>query len=104
MFLVVTNNYRASGGGHFPGCDGSTIVLEAPDANREALMRYIVETQACRAEGRRQLAVRAMAGERRRRPSVTSPAAADVAPPAGVKADADGRRAGGFLKYRIEPV
>ena len=43
-FLVVTNNYRASGGGGFPGCDGSTIVLEAPDANREALVRYIVET------------------------------------------------------------
>ena len=45
MFIVATNNYRASGGGHFPGCDGSTIVLEAPDANREALVRYIVETK-----------------------------------------------------------
>ena len=30
VFIVVTNNYRASGGGNFPGCDGSTIVLEAP--------------------------------------------------------------------------
>ena len=65
-FIVVTNNYRASGGGNFPGCDGSTIVLEAPDANREALVRYIVETEACRTEGRRQLALRAVAGDRRR--------------------------------------
>ncbi len=44
-FIVVTNNYRAGGGGNFPGCNGSTIVLEAPDANRDALVRYIVETK-----------------------------------------------------------
>ncbi|MBV8472248.1 MAG: bifunctional 2',3'-cyclic-nucleotide 2'-phosphodiesterase/3'-nucleotidase, partial [Hyphomicrobiales bacterium] len=42
-FLVVTNSYRAGGGGNFPGCDGSTIVFEAPDANRDALVRYISE-------------------------------------------------------------
>ncbi|HZP67319.1 MAG TPA: bifunctional 2',3'-cyclic-nucleotide 2'-phosphodiesterase/3'-nucleotidase [Rudaea sp.] len=40
-FLVVTNNYRASGGGKFPGLDGSTIVLSAPDANRDALIAFI---------------------------------------------------------------
>src|SRR3984885_13099681 len=34
-FLVVTNNYRASGGGGFPGCDGTSVVIEAPDANRD---------------------------------------------------------------------
>ena len=44
-FLVVTNSYRASGGGSFPGCDGSTIVFEAPDTNRDALMRYVAETR-----------------------------------------------------------
>ncbi|MBI5256715.1 MAG: bifunctional 2',3'-cyclic-nucleotide 2'-phosphodiesterase/3'-nucleotidase [Burkholderiales bacterium] len=41
-FIVVTNNYRASGGGNFPGLDGSSIVLDAPDENREALSRYLV--------------------------------------------------------------
>ena len=40
-FLVVTNNYRASGGGNFPGLDGSNIVLDAPDENREALVQYL---------------------------------------------------------------
>ncbi len=40
-FLVVTNNYRANGGGNFPGLDGSRIVVDAPDENREALARYL---------------------------------------------------------------
>jgi 2',3'-cyclic-nucleotide 2'-phosphodiesterase/3'-nucleotidase len=38
---VVTNNYRASGGGHFPGLDGSSIVLAAPDGTREILADWI---------------------------------------------------------------
>ena len=40
-FIVVTNNYRASGGGHFPGLDGSHIVLAAPDGTREILAKWI---------------------------------------------------------------
>jgi 2',3'-cyclic-nucleotide 2'-phosphodiesterase / 3'-nucleotidase len=40
-FIVVTNNYRASGGGFFPGLDGSNIVVDAPDENREALVQYL---------------------------------------------------------------
>jgi 2',3'-cyclic-nucleotide 2'-phosphodiesterase/3'-nucleotidase len=40
-FIVVTNNYRASGGGGFPGLDGSNIVLFAPDANRDVLIDYV---------------------------------------------------------------
>ncbi|HET8900110.1 MAG TPA: bifunctional 2',3'-cyclic-nucleotide 2'-phosphodiesterase/3'-nucleotidase [Rhodanobacteraceae bacterium] len=40
-FLVVTNNYRASGGGHFPGLDGNNIVLMAPDGNREVLINWL---------------------------------------------------------------
>ncbi len=41
LFLVVTNNYRASGGGGFPGCDGTNVVIEAPDANRDVVLKYI---------------------------------------------------------------
>ncbi|HEY0179826.1 MAG TPA: bifunctional 2',3'-cyclic-nucleotide 2'-phosphodiesterase/3'-nucleotidase [Dokdonella sp.] len=42
-FIVVTNNYRASGGGKFPGLDGSNIVLSAPDANRDVLIDWVRE-------------------------------------------------------------
>jgi 2',3'-cyclic-nucleotide 2'-phosphodiesterase / 3'-nucleotidase len=40
-FVVVTNNYRASGGGHFPGLDGSNVVLAAPDGTREILANWL---------------------------------------------------------------
>lgn len=40
-FLVVTNNYRASGGGNFPGLDSSKIVIDSPDENREAVLSHL---------------------------------------------------------------
>jgi 2',3'-cyclic-nucleotide 2'-phosphodiesterase/3'-nucleotidase len=46
MFAVVTNNYRASGGGNFPGLDGSATILEAPDENRQALVQHLQATKA----------------------------------------------------------
>ena len=44
-FIVATNNYRAGGGGGFPGMDGSNIVIEAPDSNRDVLAAYILDLQ-----------------------------------------------------------
>lgn len=41
QFIVVTNNYRAAGGGGFPGLDGTQIVVDSPDENREALAQYL---------------------------------------------------------------
>ena len=41
QFIVATNNYRASGGGGFPGLDGSRTVLASPDANRDVLIAWI---------------------------------------------------------------
>ena len=40
-FIVATNNYRASGGGNFPGLDGSNVVIPAPDLNRDVLIAYV---------------------------------------------------------------
>ena len=101
-FVVVTNSYRAGGGGNFPGCDGSTIVLEAPDSNRDVLVRYIVETRHVEPKPD---------GNWRFTPwppevvatFSTSPAAARAAPPAGVTLTPMGAAPGGFIKYRIQP-
>ncbi|WP_186023577.1 bifunctional 2',3'-cyclic-nucleotide 2'-phosphodiesterase/3'-nucleotidase [Burkholderia gladioli] len=41
QFIVATNNYRASGGGNFPGLDGSKTIFASPDANRDVLIAYI---------------------------------------------------------------
>jgi 2',3'-cyclic-nucleotide 2'-phosphodiesterase / 3'-nucleotidase len=43
QFIVATNNYRASGGGHFPGIDGSNIIIKSPDENRNVIIDYIME-------------------------------------------------------------
>ncbi len=42
-FIVATNDYRAGGGGNFPGISGERIVLRAPDTNRDVLVRFIVQ-------------------------------------------------------------
>ncbi|MEI9942449.1 MAG: bifunctional 2',3'-cyclic-nucleotide 2'-phosphodiesterase/3'-nucleotidase [Pseudomonadota bacterium] len=45
-FIVATNNYRASGGGNFPGLDGSKTIIASPDASRDVLIAYIKAAHA----------------------------------------------------------
>ncbi|GAB2839318.1 bifunctional 2',3'-cyclic-nucleotide 2'-phosphodiesterase/3'-nucleotidase [Pseudoduganella ginsengisoli] len=45
-FIVATNSYRASGGGNFPGLDGSKTIFASPDASRDVLIAYIRHAQA----------------------------------------------------------
>ncbi|WP_239004672.1 bifunctional 2',3'-cyclic-nucleotide 2'-phosphodiesterase/3'-nucleotidase [Paenibacillus tepidiphilus] len=44
-FIVATNNYRASGGGNFPGVKGSKYIIDSPDENRQILMDYITASK-----------------------------------------------------------
>jgi len=44
-FLIVTNNYRASGGGGFPGLSAERIVIDSPDENREAVVSYLASVK-----------------------------------------------------------
>ncbi len=42
-FVVVTNNYRASSGGNFPGLKGDNIIIDSPDENRQVIIDYILD-------------------------------------------------------------
>jgi len=44
-FNVATNNYRVSGGANFPGAGGDTIGFDAPDTNRDVIMRHIAKQE-----------------------------------------------------------
>jgi len=40
-FALVSNNYRANGGGNFPNADPDHQIYASPDENRQAVLQYI---------------------------------------------------------------
>jgi 2',3'-cyclic-nucleotide 2'-phosphodiesterase/3'-nucleotidase len=98
QFIVVTNNYRAGGGGNFPGADGTTIVFEAPDLTRDAIMRYIIEKKEVSPKADGSWSLAAPAGVTMT--FTTGPNAANYQP-AGIKVEKMGDAPEGFVKYRI---
>jgi 2',3'-cyclic-nucleotide 2'-phosphodiesterase/3'-nucleotidase len=97
-FIVVTNNYRASGGGNFPGTK-TTVVLEAPDLNRDVIVRYIIEKKAIDPAADNNWSLKPL-------PATvnvtfpTSPAAVSKKPET-LKAQPVGDAGEGFVKYRL---
>ncbi len=100
-FLVVTNNYRASGGGGFPGCGGTSVAIEAPDANRDVVLKYIASAReiAPKSDGNWRFAPWPGAVVAT---YLTSPAASGLSAPPGLKLTSMGLARGGFLKLRVE--
>ncbi|TCR59430.1 bifunctional 2',3'-cyclic-nucleotide 2'-phosphodiesterase/3'-nucleotidase [Bosea sp. BK604] len=97
-FIIVTNNYRASGGGNFPGTK-TTVVLEAPDLNRDAIVRYIIEKKTIEPKADGNWSLKPLP-EGVNVTFVTSPAAAGKLPE-GLKAEPAGDGGEGFAKYRL---
>lgn len=99
VFIVATNNYRAGGGGNFPGSDGTTIVFEAPDLTRDAIMRYIIARKEVspQADGSWSLVTPPASVTTT---FLTGPNAAAYQP-AGIKVEKMGDGPDGFIKYRL---
>ena len=97
-FVVVTNNYRASGGGGFPGNDGTTIVLDAPDATRDVIIKFFQQTGTLDPKADGNWSLKTVPGARN--VVFESSPKAKAVMPKGVSFAGDA--ANGFAKYRLD--
>lgn len=99
-FVVATNNYRAGGGGNFPDINASRIIYEAPDTNRDVIVRYVVSQGTINPTADGNWSFKPLPGT-----SVvfeTAPKAKDfIAQVKSLRIEAVGNGEAGFAKYRI---
>jgi 2',3'-cyclic-nucleotide 2'-phosphodiesterase/3'-nucleotidase len=98
-FALVTNNYRAYGGGNFPGGSPGNIILESPDESRQVILRYIDEKRTItpRADNNWSLILPRGSGPLL---FLSSPEARNNLPPGISYVDTN---EAGFAVYRVEP-
>lgn len=98
-FVLVTNNYRAYGGGNFPGGNPANIILESPDESRQVILRYIDEKRSITPEPNNNWSLLLPAGAG---PLLflSSPDARDNPPPGIIYLRTEDT---GFAVYQVDP-